>query len=226
VGVPPFLTAATGMDALAHSFEAFCAPGYHPMADGIALEAIRLIKEWLPRAVGDGGDVEARAHMMAAAAMGATAFQKGLGAMHAMSHPCSAHYDSHHGLTNAVVMPYVLVYNQLRIEEKMARLARCLDLGPGFNAVLDWILELRADIGIPDTLAAIGVPADAAAFLAPLAEADPLTKLNPRPIGADDYQKLYEQALVGGRFAAAARPSAPPPPSGGHSARPRFGRRE
>jgi hypothetical protein len=185
------------MDALSHSLEAFCCTGYHPMADGIALEGMRLVREWLPRAVADGADLEARAHMLAAASMGATAFQKGLGAMHAMSHPCSAHYDTHHGLTNAVVMPYVLAFNRPAIAEKMSLLARHLGIGEDFEAVMDWVLDLRAAIGIPETLAAIGVPAGAASFLAPLAEADPLTGLNPRPVAAADYAGLYAQALAG-----------------------------
>jgi alcohol dehydrogenase class IV len=135
--------------------------------------------------------------MLAAASMGATAFQKGLGAMHAISHPCSVHYDCHHGLTNAVVMPYVLVYNRPVIEDRIDLLARYLGLGDGFDAVQQWVLELREEIGIPHRLSDIGVPADAAAFLAPLAEADALTGLNPRPIAAADYLTLYEQALAG-----------------------------
>ncbi|MDP6708104.1 MAG: iron-containing alcohol dehydrogenase [Alphaproteobacteria bacterium] len=197
VGLPAAITAAVGMDALSHSLEAFCCTGYHPMADGIALEGMRLVKDWLPRAVADGTDIEARAHMLAAASMGATAFQKGLGAMHAMSHPCSVHYDCHHGLTNAVVMPYVLAYNRPVIEDRMAGLARYLGLGDGFDAVQQWVLALRREIGIPHALSDIGVPGDAAAFLAPLAEADPLTGQNPRPIAAADYLTLYGQALAG-----------------------------
>jgi len=135
--------------------------------------------------------------MLAAASMGAVAFQKGLGAMHAMSHPCSAHYDTHHGLTNAVLMPYVLLYNRPAIEAKLALLARYLGLGDGFDAVLAWVLELRREIGIPESLAEIGVPADKAGFLARLAEADPLTALNPRPVDAAAYFQLYERALSG-----------------------------
>ena len=126
--LPPPLTAATGMDALAHNFEAFAAPGFHPMADGIAVEALRLIKEWLPVAYGDGQDLAARAHMMAAASMGAVAFQKGLGAVHSLSHPVGALYDTHHVLTNAVFLPYCCVFNRAALEGKMARLARCLQL--------------------------------------------------------------------------------------------------
>ena len=198
LGLPPRVTAAVGMDALSHALEAYCCTMFHPMADGIAVEAMRLVKAWLPRAVSDGSDLEARSHMLAAASMGAVAFQKGLGAMHAMSHPCSAIYDTHHGLTNAVLMPYVLAYNRPVVEEKLAQLARALALpAPSFAAVFDWVLALRAEIGIPHTLAAIGVPESAADALARAAEADPLTGLNPRPVGADDYASLYRQALEG-----------------------------
>jgi len=197
-GLPPHLTAATGMDALSHALEALCCEGFHPMADGIAVEAVRLVAQWLPRAVADGADMPARAHMLAAAMMGAVAFQKGLGAMHAMSHPCSAVYDSHHGLTNAVLMPYVLRYNRPAVAEKATRLARVLGLRrPGFPALLDWVLRLRESIGIPHALTALAIPADAADRLAPLAEADPLTALNPRPVAARDYRRLYRDALEG-----------------------------
>ncbi|MBI2586659.1 MAG: iron-containing alcohol dehydrogenase, partial [Rhodospirillales bacterium] len=128
VGLPPKITAATGMDALAHCLEAYSVNAYHPMADGIAIEGMRLVHDWLPEAVANGGNLQARAHMMAAAAMGATAFQKGLGAIHSLSHPVGALYDTHHGLTNAVFMPYVLVFNRPAIEERMTRLARYLNL--------------------------------------------------------------------------------------------------
>ena len=153
LGLPPNLTAGTGMDALAHSLEAFCAPFHHPMADGIALEGMRLVHAWLPVAVRDGANLTARAHMMAAATMGAVAFQKGLGAIHALSHPVGAIYDTHHGLTNAVFMPYVLAFNRPAIADKMERLARYLGLpDPGFDAVLRWILDLRSTLDIPPTL--------------------------------------------------------------------------
>ena len=151
LGLPPHITAATGMDALAHCLEAYCAPGYHPMAEGIAVEGIRLVKDWLPTAVKDGGNLAARANMLAAASMGSTAFQKGLGAIHSLSHPIGALYDTHHGLTNAVVMPYVLAFNRPAIEDKMTRLAAWLGLAnPSFTAMQDWILALRAEIGIPE----------------------------------------------------------------------------
>ena len=161
VGLPSQITAAVGMDALSHNLEAFSSPFYHPLAQGIALEGMRLIKTWLPVAYQNGGDVTARAHMMVASTMGAAAFQKGLGAMHAMSHPCGAVLNTHHGLTNAVVMPYVLVYNRDAIADRMASLARYLDLAaPDFDAVLDWILALRVNLDIPATLAEIGVTDD------------------------------------------------------------------
>jgi alcohol dehydrogenase class IV len=197
LGLPPPVTAAVGMDALSHALEAYCCAMFHPMADGIALEAMRLVKDWLPRAVRDGSDLEARSHMLAAASMGAVAFQKGLGAMHAMSHPCSAIYDTHHGLTNAVLMPYVLAWNRPAIEDKLAHLARVLALPGSADAVLDWVLELREAIGVPHALKQIGVPPDAADALARAAETDPLTALNPRPIAAADYAVLYWQALEG-----------------------------
>jgi alcohol dehydrogenase class IV len=197
-GLPPAVTAAVGMDALSHALEAYCCAMFHPMADGIALEAMRLVKAWLPRAVAEGSDLEARSHMLAAASMGAVAFQKGLGAMHAMSHPCSAFYDTHHGLTNAVLMPYVLAFNRPAVEDKLVHLARVLALpSASFAAVLDWILELRRGIGVPHALSALGVPEDAAESLARAAEADPLTALNPRPVSAAEYAALYRQALRG-----------------------------
>jgi alcohol dehydrogenase class IV len=150
--------AAATMDALSHCLEAYCAPGYHPLADGIALEGMRLIEESLPLAVKDGKNLAARSYMMAAASMGATAFQKGLGAMHAISHPLGALYNTHHGLTNAVVMPYVLAFNRPEVEERLTRAARYMGLAnPGFQGFLDWVLALRREIGIPHTLREIKV---------------------------------------------------------------------
>lgn len=198
VGLPPNVTAATGMDALSHCMEAFCAPSYHPMADGIALEGVRLVKDWLPTAVADGTDLTARSHMMVAAAMGATAFQKGLGAMHAMSHPCSAHLDTHHGLTNGVVMPYVLAFNRSAIAGKLTALARYLDLpSPSFDAVLHWVVELRQRIGIPHSLAELGVEERHAQEFAPLALDDPSTGGNPVAMDVGKYVELYAQAIRG-----------------------------
>jgi len=198
VGLPAPVTAAVGMDALSHNLEAFCSPVFHPMAQGIALEGIRLVKEWLPAACADGNDLAARACMQVASTMGATAFQKGLGAMHSMSHPCGSVYDTHHGLTNAVVMPYVLEFNRPSIEEKMTGLARCLGLEEvSFEGVMRWVLDLRERIGIPRTLADIGVPADAAARLAPMALVDPSSATNPITLTTPALESLYENALEG-----------------------------
>src|SRR5258708_17725959 len=150
VGLPAKITAATGMDALAHCLEAYCAPGYHPMAEGVAVEGMRLVKENLARVVANGADIEARGNMMSAAAMGATAFQKGLGGIHALSHPVGALYDTHHGMTNAVLMPYVLAFNDKAIAERMVRLAMWLGLNThGTAGIIGWVLRLRADIGVP-----------------------------------------------------------------------------
>ncbi len=202
VGLPAHITAAVGMDALSHSLEAYCAPGYHPLAEGIAVEGMRLVKEYLPRAVADGGDLEARAHMLIASSMGATAFQKGLGAMHSLSHPCSAHLGTHHGLTNAVVMPYVLEWNRAAIEEKMARLAAWLGLADrSFSGVLAWVLELRREIGIPHTLAEIGVREEHARQFAPQALNDPSTGGNPLPMTEQDFEQLYRMCIAGRRRA-------------------------
>lgn len=198
VGLPAHTTAAVGMDALSHNLEAYCSPGYHPMADGIALEGMRLIREWLPVACAEGSNLEARAHMMVASSMGATAFQKGLGAMHSLSHPCSANLGTHHGLTNAVVMPYVLSWNRAGIEEKMQRLSTWLGLPtPGFEGVLDWILALRRTIGIPGTLADLGVRVEHAATFAPQAFDDPSTGGNPVPMTPAAFEQLYRNCITG-----------------------------
>ena len=198
IGLPPKVTAATGMDALSHCLEAYCAPFYHPMADGIAVEGMRLIHDYLPRAVADGKDLEARSNMLIASSMGATAFQKGLGAMHSLSHPCGANLDTHHGLTNAVVMPFVLAWNRRAIEPKMGRLAAWLGLKrQSYEGFLDWILELRATIGIPSKLAALGVREEHAKEFAPQALADPSTGGNPLPMTVGDFEKLYLNAIRG-----------------------------
>ena len=152
VGMPPFITAGTGMDALAHCLEAYCAPGYHPMADGIAVEGIRLVFENLPKAYANGSDLVARANMMSAAAMGAAAFQKGLGAIHSLSHPVGALYDTHHGMTNAVFMPYVLAFNRPAIEERIARLAAYCGIKGGFDGFAKAVLKLRKELKVPHTL--------------------------------------------------------------------------
>ena len=198
VGLPPHITAATGMDALSHCLEAYCAPGYHPLADGIALEGMRLVQENLPAAVKDGKNLAARANMMAAASMGATAFQKGLGGMHAISHPLGALYNTHHGLTNAVVMPYVLEFNRVAIDERMTRLARFLGLAnPGFKAVQDWILALRKEIKIPHTLKDIGVDDKRVDEVAKMAAADPSAGGNPIKVGASELGKIFVAGLEG-----------------------------
>jgi alcohol dehydrogenase class IV len=197
VGLPPHITAAVGMDALSHNLEAFCAPGFHPMADGIALEGMRLVHQSLPAAFADGSDLGARADMLAAATMGATAFQKGLGAMHSLSHPIGAHLGAHHGLTNAVVMPYVLRFNRSAIDGRMAALARYLGIGQDFDSVLAWILALRESLGIPHTLAALGFEEEHAALLAPEAARDPTAPTNPVPLDPALLEGLYLDALHG-----------------------------
>jgi alcohol dehydrogenase class IV len=198
VGLPAKLTAATGMDALSHNLEALCALGWHPMADGIALEGIRIIREFLPVAVADGANIEARMRMQAASAMGATAFQKGLGAMHALAHPLGALYDAHHGLLNAVLMPYVVKANRLAIEPTIQRAAAYIGLAEhSFDSFLDWILELRAGIGIPHSLAAVGIDDRLLAKVAQMAVADPSAGGNPIAFTAAQYEQLLHRAIVG-----------------------------
>ncbi|MGQ7819359.1 iron-containing alcohol dehydrogenase [Metapseudomonas furukawaii] len=198
LGLPRTLTAATGMDALSHSLEAFCSPLYHPMAEGIALEGMRLVKDFLPRACADGGDVEARLQMLVASSMGATAFQRGLGGMHALAHPLGALYDAHHGLLNAVLMPFVLQANRASIEAPMERLARYLGLPQaGFGAVLDWVLDLRAGLGIPHSLAEIGIDGARVEQVGRMAEVDPSAGTNPIPFDAAQYSRIFQHALEG-----------------------------
>ena len=183
VGMPPFITAGTGMDAFAHCLEAYCSPGYHPMADGIALEGMRLVFENLPKAFADGKDITARAHMMSAAAMGATAFQKGLGAIHSLSHPIGALYDTHHGMTNAVFMPYVLAFNRPAIEERLTRAAAYLGIRGGYEGFAKAVLKLRKQLKVPNTLPELvkGLDMDSKrkAMIAEAAVADPSTGTNP-----------------------------------------------
>jgi alcohol dehydrogenase len=197
VGMPPAITAGTGMDAFAHCLEAYCGPFYHPLADGIAVEGMRLVKENLARAAEDGSDIEARAHMMAAAAMGATAFQKALGAIHALSHPVGALYDTHHGMTNAVFMPYVLAFNRPVIEDRIARLAAYLGLNPSFSAFLDFVLELRRRIGVPHTLDGLGVDDDKAEIIAAMAPDDPTAGGNPVPLTRTSALRIFSDAMEG-----------------------------
>jgi alcohol dehydrogenase class IV len=197
VGLPPHVTAATGMDALSHCLEAWCAPGFHPMADGIAAEGTRLVARWLPRAVEDGADLEARGNMLVAATMGATAFQKGLGAMHALSHPIGAIAGTHHGLTNAVLMPYVLTFNRPAIEERLARLAAYIGVEPSFEAFLDWLVDLRRRLAIPHSLGDLGIAASDLERIAVMAEADPSAGGNPRPFGAGEARQVLAAAMAG-----------------------------
>ena len=198
VDLPPHITAATGIDAFVHCFEAYCAPGYHPMAEGIALEGMRLIKEFLPRAYHNGGDIEARTHMLVAASMGATAFQKGLGGVHSIAHAVGAMYDTHHGLTNAVLLPYVMQFNRPAIEARMDLVCRVLGLkDASYGTVLEWVMQFRGDLGIPDTLAHMEVPDDRAGDVGKLAESDPSTGGNPRPMNAADMEAVFLNAVHG-----------------------------
>jgi alcohol dehydrogenase class IV len=198
VGLPPAITAATGMDAFVHCFEAFCAPGFHPLADGIALEGMRLIATYLPRACANGRDIEARGQMLAAASMGATAFQKGLGAVHAIAHPVGSWYDTHHGLTNAVILPYVMTFNRAAIADKCEVIARALNLpAPGFAALFAWVLALRRTLGIPHTLAEIGVRLDQPAVIGEEAAKDPSAGGNPLPLDARVLERIFRAAVNG-----------------------------
>jgi hypothetical protein len=198
VGLPPHITAATGMDAFIHCFEALCAPGYHPMAEGIAIEGMRLVKDWLPVAVEDGENLTARANMLCAASMGATAFQKGLGAIHSLAHPVGAVYDTHHGLANAVFMPYVMDFNRDAISKRMKRLARYLGLkNSSFDGVMEWTLEFRKNLGIPHTARELGVEESRLDELSEMAANDPTAGSNPIKVGPADMKKMYQAALEG-----------------------------
>lgn len=197
VGMPPSITAGTGMDALAHCLEAYCAPSYHPMAEGIAVEGMRLVFANLPKAVANGSDLEARAHMMSAAAMGAAAFQKGLGAIHALSHPVGALYNTHHGMTNGVFMPYVLVFNRQAIETKIVRLAGFLEISGGFDGFLNAVLDLRKRTGVPHDLRALGVDGGRAATIVEMSLVDPTAGGNPVPLAKEGSRKLFDAALSG-----------------------------
>jgi alcohol dehydrogenase class IV len=198
VGLPPSITAATGMDAFVHCLEAYCAPGFHPLADGIALEGMRLIQTHLPRACQDGQDIEARSRMLAAASMGATAFQKGLGGVHAIAHPVGAHFNTHHGLTNAVLLPYVLVHNRPAIAAHLPVIARTLNLsGEPFEALLSWVLGFRERLKIPHSLADIGVTLRNPDTIGHEASLDPSAGGNPRPTEAADYARIFRSAVNG-----------------------------
>jgi alcohol dehydrogenase class IV len=198
VGLPRGVTAATGIDAFVHCFEAFCAPGFHPLADGVALEGMRLIQQYLPRACVDGNDIEARAQMLAAACMGATAFQKGLGGVHAIAHPVGSWFNTHHGLTNAIILPYVMTYNRRYIDEKSQVIARALNLPVhSFDGFLTWVLKLRSDLGIPHSLADIGVSLDKAGIIGSEAAIDPSAGGNPVPVNAAQLEHIFRAAVEG-----------------------------
>ncbi len=198
VGLPGPITAATGMDALSHNLEALCSPFYHPMAEGIAVEGIRLVQEFLPRAVADGSDIEARTQMLVCSSMGATAFQKGLGGMHALAHPLGALYDAHHGMLNAILMPYVLKANQNEIEQRLDRLTRYMGLAEtGFDGFMAWVLALREQLGIPHTLAGIGIDETQAETVGKMAVEDPSAGGNPVSFSAGQYQQIFVNAVKG-----------------------------
>jgi alcohol dehydrogenase class IV len=198
VGLPRNITAATGMDALVHCFEAFCAPGFHPFADGMALEGLRRVARFLPRACADGADIEARANMLAAASMGAAAFQKGLGGVHAIAHPVGSWFDTHHGLTNAVLLPYVMRHNRAAIGTQCELIARLLALArPGFESFLDWVLELRRTLGIPQSLGEIGVDAGNAEVIGEQAARDPSAAGNPVALDAATLERIFRAAVAG-----------------------------
>jgi alcohol dehydrogenase class IV len=201
VGMPPFITVGTGMDALAHCLEAYCAPGYHPMADGIALEGMRLVFENLPKAFANGKDLDARAHMMSAAAMGATAFQKGLGAIHSLSHPIGSLYHTHHGMTNAVFMPYVLDFNRAAIESRIEAAARYLNIKGGFDGFRKAVIKLRKDLKVPHTLG--GLVKDFApdkkrkTLISDMAVVDPTAGGNPVKLTKKGALEILEAAMAG-----------------------------
>jgi alcohol dehydrogenase class IV len=195
-GLPATFTAWTGMDALAHNLEAFCVPAWHPVADGIAVEGMRLVKQSLRAATTEPRNLAARSDMLAAAAMGATAFQKGLGAIHSLSHPIGAKFHAHHGLTNAVLMPYVLAYNRPAIEDSLGRAARGIGLD-GFDGFLAWVLRLRADLNIPHGIAGLKVTEDSLDWLASEAFADPNTPDNPRAADTAAMRRILAAAMAG-----------------------------
>ena len=201
IDLSPRLTAATGMDALAHNLEAFCAPGFHPMADGIALEGMRLIKKSLLTAVTDGKNITARLDMMVAASMGSTTFQKGLGAIHSLSHPVNAQFNIHHGLSNAIFMPYVLTFNKEDIEKKIVLICNYLNIEKNFNSFIDWIMKLRKDLKIPHKLSEV---LDEKKFdlnkFSQMALDDPSTGTNPKKLSKSDMKIMYEHSLLGKLF--------------------------
>ena len=201
VDLSPRLTAATGMDALAHNLEAFCAPGFHPMADGIAIEGMKLIKKSILIAVKNGKDLEARRNLLVAASMGSTAFQKGLGAIHSLSHPINSQFNVHHGLSNAIFMPYVLTFNKSLIEKRIVTICNYLNLDKNFDSFLNWILDLRKDLNIPHKLSDVvdesNIDIDK---LSQMALDDPSTATNPKKMTIDDMKNLYEYSFSGKLF--------------------------
>ncbi len=201
IDLPPRLTAATGMDALAHNLEAFCAPGFHPMADGIAIEGLKLIKKSLLIAVNNGKNIDARSDLLAAASMGSTAFQKGLGAIHSLSHPVNAQFNIHHGLSNAIFMPYVLTYNKIYIESRIVSICDYLKLDKSFDSFLNWILDLRRELKIPHKISeVIDVNKINIKELSQMALDDPSTASNPRKLTINDMQILYKHSISGELF--------------------------
>ncbi len=198
VALPPHLTAFTGMDALAHCLEAYCSPFFHPLSQGIALEGISIVNNFLLRAFKDGKDIEARSHMLVASTMGSTAFQKGLGAIHSLSHPVGAIYNTHHGLTNAVFMPYVLLKNKIAIEDKIASLAKYIDLpNPSFDGFMKWILDLRQALVIPNTLKELIKEDSRFEEMSAMAFNDPSTAGNPIKLIVSDFLQLYKDSYYG-----------------------------
>ena len=198
VGLPPSITAATGLDALSHNLEALCSPFYHPMATGIAVEGIRMVQEYLPRAVADGTDIEARTQMLVCSSMGATAFQKGLGAMHALAHPLGALYNAHHGMLNAILMPYLLQANRSEIEQRIERLTQYMGLEEcGFTGFMNWVLNLREQLSIPHTLADIDIDDSRAEMVGKMAVEDPSSGGNPISFSAGEYQQIFINAVKG-----------------------------
>ncbi|MDA9562906.1 iron-containing alcohol dehydrogenase [Candidatus Pelagibacter bacterium] len=202
VGLPPKITAATGMDALAHNLEAYCAPGYHPMADGIALEGMSLVNKWLPEAVNNGSNLEARMNMLTAASMGSTAFQKGLGAIHSLSHPVNALNNIHHGLSNAIFMPYVLTFNKDIIEKKVIKICNYLELqDQSFNGFINWVLDLRKKLDMPHTLSEVIDEKDLQLDrLSKMALEDPSTSGNPKKLSEADMKSMYLHSMEGKLF--------------------------
>ena len=201
IDLPPRITAATGMDALAHNLEAFCAPGFHPMADGIALEGMRLIKNSLSEAVRNGNNILARSEMLTAASMGSTAFQKGLGAIHSLSHPINAQFNIHHGLSNAIFMPYVLTFNKKEVSDRIISICDYLGLDKSFDNFVKWIMDLREELNIPHKLSdVIDTEKMDLDKLSEMAYKDPSTGGNPKKLTKSDMKSMYQHSISGELF--------------------------